>query len=283
MPRVQVNHVEIYYQVFGKGKETILFSHGYLMNNEMFKGQIEILKDKFKCIVYDHRGHGKSEVTHTGYEMDNLVNDAISLIEKLELGSVHFIGMSTGGFIGMRIAIRRPELLKSLILMNTSAEKESMKALKKNNTLLWVVKNIGFFPVIGQVMPILFHSNFLKDKSRKSEVKKWKKIITSQKRKGIVPFGKGIFARDSVLEKLSEIKIHTGIIVGNNDVPTPPQYSKNMASIIPNAELFIIPDAGHSVAVEKPEEVTNAIRKFYNKIGLSTTKQRSVKNPKVSE
>jgi hypothetical protein len=56
-----------------------------------------------------------------------------------------------------------------------------------------------------------------------------------------------------------------------------------MASIIPNAELFIIPDAGHSVAVEKPEEATNAIRKFYNKIGLSTTKQRSVKNPKVSE
>ena len=268
MPKVKVNNVEIHYQEIGKGEETLLFSHGYLMNNEMFKGQIDRFKDKFKCIAFDHRGHGKSEVTKAGYELDNLVTDAISLIDKLELGSVHFIGMSTGGFVGMRIAIRRPELLKSLILMDTSAEKESSEALKKNNALLWVVNNIGYFPVIGQVMSILFHTTFLKDKSRKSEVKKWRKIITSHKKKGIVPFGKGIFARDNVLEKLSEIAIPTAIIVGKNDVPTPPQYSKNMVDIIPNAELFTIPDSGHSAAVEKPEEVANAMRKFYSKIGL---------------
>lgn len=268
MPKVKVNNVELYYQEFGNGKETLLFSHGYLMNNEMFKGQIDRLKNTFKCVAFDHRGHGKSEVTPTGYEMENLVTDAISLIDKLELDSVHFVGMSTGGFIGMRIAIRRPELLKSLILMDTSAEKESKKALKKNNALLWVVKNIGYFAVINQVMPILFHTTFLKDASRKSEVKKWRKIITNQKKKGIVPFGKGIFARDNVLERLSDIEIYTAIIVGNHDVPTPLQYSKNMVDIIPNAELFIIPNAGHSAAIEKPEEVTNVMKQFYSKIGL---------------
>ena len=268
MPKAKVNNVEIHYNEFGNGKETLLFSHGYLMNNSMFKGQIDEFKENFRCISSDHRGHGESEITTNGYELDNLVTDAICLIEKLKLGSVHFIGMSTGGFVGMRIAIRRPELLKTLILMDTSAEEEEKIKLMKNNLLLWIVKNIGWFPVIGKVMSILFHKSFLKDKSRQSEVKKWRNIIMSQNLKGMIPFGKMIFTRGRVLEKLSAVNIPTAVIVGENDVATPPQYNKRIADMIPNSDYFTITNAGHSAAVEKPMEVTNAMRKFYSKIGL---------------
>lgn len=268
MPKVKVNNVEIHYNESGRGKETLLFSHGYLMNSSMFKGQIDKFKDSFRCISFDHRGHGESEITTKGYELDNLVTDAICLIEKLELNAVHFIGMSTGGFVGMRIALRRPELLKSMILMDTSAEKDKKSTLKKNKLLLWIVKNIGWFPVIDNVMSILFHKSFLKDKSRQLEVKKWRKIIMSQNKKGMIPFGKMIFARDGVLEKLSVVNIPTAVIVGENDVATLPQYNKRIADMIPNSDYFTIPNAGHSSAVEKPEEVTNAMRVFYSKNGL---------------
>lgn len=268
MPKVRVNNVEIHYNDYGKGKETLLFSHGYLMNNSMFKGQIDIFKDHFRCISFDHRGHGESEVSTNGYELDNLVTDSICLIEKLKLGPVHFIGMSTGGFVGMRLALRRPELLKSMVLMDTSAEEEEKNTLRKNKLLLWIVKNIGWFPVTGQVMSILFHQSFLKNQSRRSEVKKWRKIITSQDKRGMIPFGIGIFARDRVLEKLSGVKIPTAVIVGENDVATLPEYNKRIADMIPNSDYFVIPDAGHSAAVEKPEAVANAMRKFYSKNGL---------------
>lgn len=268
MPKVIVNNVEIHYDEFGEGKETLLFSHGYLMNNTMFKGQIDKFKDNFRCISFDHLGHGKSEIASHGYELDNLVTDAICLIEKLKLDSVHFIGMSTGGFVGMRIAIRRPELLKSMVLMDTSAEEEPKDKLRKNKLLLWIVKNIGWFPVIGQVMSILFHKSFLTDESRQAEVKKWRKIVTSHSRKGVIAFGEGIFARDSVLEKLSVINMPTAVIVGVNDVATLPEHNKKIADTIPNCDYFTIPDAGHSAAVEKPEEVTEAMRKFYSKIGI---------------
>jgi pimeloyl-ACP methyl ester carboxylesterase len=80
------------------------------------------------------------------------------------------------------------------------------------------------------------------------------------------PFGKGIFARDRVLEKLSNIKVPTAVIVGEFDVAIPPEYDKRLAETIPNAEFYTIPDAGHSAAIEKPEEVTNAIKDFYLKI-----------------
>ena len=268
MPKIKVNNVALHYEKFGTGKETLVFSHGYLMNSSMFKAQIDALKDKFTCIAFDHRGHGASEVTSDGYDLDNLVTDAISLIEALELGSVHFMGMSTGGFVGMRIALRRPDLLKSLILNDTSAEDEQPKALKRNNILLWVVKYIGFFAAISQVMPIMFYTKFLKDPSRKAEVGRWRNIILNQDRKAMVQFGHGIFARKSVLDELANLRIPTAIIVGDKDKATPIEYSRNMAAVIPNSSLFVIEDAGHSAAIEKPEEVTNAICEFYSGIGL---------------
>ncbi|WP_339925240.1 alpha/beta fold hydrolase [uncultured Cyclobacterium sp.] len=268
MPAVKVNEVEIHYEEYGNGKETLLFSHGFLMNRTMFEGQIDKFKANFRCISFDHRGHGKSEVTNSGYELDNLVMDTICLIEAMNLGAVHFIGMSTGGFVGMRLAIRRPDLLKSLILMDTSAEKEDRDAIKKNNLLVWILKNIGWYPVIGKAMAKLFYKSYLKDKSRQSEVKMWRKNIMSQNKKGIIPFAKMIFERDSVLEELSAISIPTAVIVGERDVATPPALNKMIADKIPNAEYYTIPDAGHSAAVEKPEEVYNAMRTFYTHNGI---------------
>ena len=268
MPKVLVNNVEIHYDEFGEGEETLAFSHGFLMNNTMFKGQIDTFKANFRCIAFDHRGHGQSEVTTNGYELDNLVTDAIGLIETLNLGAVHFIGMSTGGFVGMRIAIKRPELLKSLILIDTSAEEEPKESMKKNRILLWIVKHIGWFPVIEQVMAILFHKSFLKDKSQEAEVKRWRNIIINQDKKAMIPFCKAILDRENVLHKLASVTVPTAIIVGENDEPTPPQYNKRMAETIPKSYYFTIPDAGHSAAIEKPEDVANAMAEFYSNIGL---------------
>lgn len=268
MSKVKVNNAELYYRSVGDGPETILFSHGYLMSNTMFNGQIEAMKTQFRCVAYDHRGHGQSEVTKDGYELSNIVTDAISLIEELGIGPVHFVGMSTGGFVGMRIALRRPELLKSLVLMDTTAEEEDKTVLKKYNLLLWLVKYVGWWAVIGQVLPILFHKSFLEDETRQAEVEEWKKIITGHDKKGIAPFGKGIFARDSVLDRLSGLSLPTAVIVGEEDVGTPPEYSQRMADAIPNAKMYTIPDAGHSAAVEKPTVVAEAMREFYADVGI---------------
>jgi pimeloyl-ACP methyl ester carboxylesterase len=117
-------------------------------------------------------------------------------------------------------------------------------------------------------MSILFHQSFLKDKSREKEVRRWRNIITNQNKKAMIPFCKAILDRENVLEKLSSVSISTAIIVGENDEPTPPENNKRIADTIPNSYYFTIPNAGHSAAVEKPEEVADSMRKFYNEIGL---------------
>ena len=127
MPHINCNNSSLYYVDEGSGAETIVFSHGLLFSHEMFRKQIDHFKSRYRCIAYDHRGQGQSEATKTGYDMDSLFLDAVALIENLQLGSVHFVGLSMGGFVGMRLAARKPDLVKSLTLMETSAETEVNK------------------------------------------------------------------------------------------------------------------------------------------------------------
>ncbi len=267
MPHIKVNGTQLYYQSEGEGAETIVFSHGYLMNNNMYKDQVAQLKQHFRCICFEHRGHHRSEIASDGYHMDNLVNDAIGLIEGLGLGAVHFVGMSTGGFVGMRIALRRPELLQSLVLMDTSAENEPAKALRRNNLMLATVRALGWWPVIGKVVSLMFHQAFLRDPSRQQDKAYWRSAVLQNDKKAMYAFGKAIFARDNVLPQLGMVDLPVAVIVGEYDTLTPVSRSRKIVAAIANSKLYLIPDAGHSAAIEKPTEVNNALLDFYQANG----------------
>lgn len=268
MSQIRVNDVELFYEEKGSGSEVILFSHGYLMDHTMYDGQIEAFQDQVRCIAYDHRGHGRSQAITSSYDLDALVNDAIALIEALGIGPVHFVGMSTGGFVGLRLALRRPELLRSLILIDTSADAEDKSKLKQYNLLLKTVNLVGWRPVIGRVMPILFYETFLKDSQRQAEVKKWRSIISGHDTKAITAFADAIFSRDSVVDQLGKIQTPTVVIVGKHDAATPTSYAQTMADRIHDCRMRVIPDAGHSSPVEKPRAVAEAMRVFFERVGI---------------
>ena len=120
MPKIKVNGVELYYEdTGGIGKEVIVFSHGLLLNCRMFDAQVAALSGRFRCITYDHRGQGQSEATTSGYDMETVYEDAAQLLRALDAVPCHFVGVSMGGFVGIRIAARQPKLLQSLTLIET--------------------------------------------------------------------------------------------------------------------------------------------------------------------
>src|SRR5262245_53535714 len=116
MPTVKVNGVELFYKETGSGPETIVFSHGLMMDHSMFEAQRAVLSDQFRVIAYDHRGQGQSEETSNGQDMETLTTDAANLILALNAAPCHFAGLSMGGFVGLRLAARRPALLRTLTL-----------------------------------------------------------------------------------------------------------------------------------------------------------------------
>ncbi|WP_026953313.1 alpha/beta fold hydrolase [Algoriphagus mannitolivorans] len=261
MPFIEANGVNLFYEEKGEGKETVVFSHGLLWSHEMFIAQIDELSKTHRVIAYDHRGQGKSEVKGP-FDMETVYADAAALIENLNLGKVHFAGLSMGGFVGIRLAARRPDLIKSLILMETSANAEPVENLPKYKTLNGIVKWMGvILPVANKVMPIMFAESWLSDPKNLPQVKYWRKQLMGNK-KSITGPVEGVIYRKGVEAELASIKCPTLILVGDEDVATKPEKAKFIQMGIANAELHRIAGAGHSSCIEKPEVVNSLIRSW---------------------
>src|SRR5947209_14079350 len=167
MPTIRVNGAQLHYEDTGGAGAPVVFAHGLLFSGRMFDAQVAALKGRHRCITYDARGHGQSEVTKAGYDMDSAFADAAALIEALGAAPCHFVGLSMGGFVGMRLAARRPELLRTLTLVETAADGEPRWNAPKYRLLSLVARAFGYGPVAGTVMKIMFGRTFLGDRARK--------------------------------------------------------------------------------------------------------------------
>ncbi len=276
MPHLTLNGARIHYTDEGEGAETIVFSHGLLFSGRMFGAQVAELKDRFRCITFDHRGQGQSAVTDSGYDIDTLAEDAAGLIEKLGVGPCHFVGLSMGGFVGMRLAAHRPDLIRSLTLLDTSADPEPTENHGQYKLLNFIARWFGLRVVVGQVMPILFGQTFLKDRSKAAERKMWRDEIVKGDRLGITRAVSGVIGRAGVAEHLGRINCPTIVLVGEEDVATPPDKSKAIQVAIPSADLVLVPKAGHSSTIEQPEFVTKAISEFVSGVGKTAPSDTQV-------
>jgi pimeloyl-ACP methyl ester carboxylesterase len=262
MGEVEVNGVRLFYRAAGRGPQTVVLSHSFLVDHRQFEAQIEALSGTFRVIAYDHRDHGRSARAGAPYDLAALVNDAEALLDELAVPPCHFVGLSTGGFVGMRLALRAPERFRSLTLMDTSAEPEPLWQRVKYRALLSVLGIAGIRPVLRSGMTAMFSRSFLRDPARQDEVALWRQRIAGNDPRGLIRFGNAIFARDDVVERLRHLKVPTLVVVGEHDRPCPPERARSIAAAIPGAALVTIPDAGHLSTIERPEAVNAALVTF---------------------
>jgi pimeloyl-ACP methyl ester carboxylesterase len=262
MPEITVNGVRLHYEELGEGAETVVFSHSYMADSRHFEPQMHALRDRFRVIAYDHRGHGQSEKVATPFGMQDIYADGVALIEALELGPVHWIGLSTGGFVGMRIAIHRPELLRTLVLMDTDAGPEPWSNRLRYALMFAVVRRLGMGPLMGEVMKAMFGPTFLKDAARRETREHWKQVMRDGDVPAGIAFGNAIFARDDVRPHLGSIRTPTLVIHGEHDRALPLRRGRELAAGIPDARLEVIPRGGHLCSVEEPDAVNRALLDF---------------------
>lgn len=261
MAQIKVNDTTLYYEDLGVGKEVIMFSHGLLWSGKMFASQIDYLKDQFRIIVYDHRNQGRSEKSDRKFDMETNYKDALALIKALDLPPVHFVGLSMGGFVGMRLAARNPKFIKSLVLLETSADEEPNTF--KYSLLNTLVKWFGVSAVSSRVMPIMFGQDFLNDPDRAEEREYWKKQLESNE-KTITRAVEAVIGRDGVYYEIPAITCPCLVIVGDQDVATVPEKAIRIHNQIGGSALKFIEGAGHSSCIEKPERVNEALMAFYH-------------------
>jgi 3-oxoadipate enol-lactonase len=271
MPTLQVNGATLWYEEHGSGPETVVFAHGLLWSGRMFDAQVAELADRFRCVTFDFRGQGRSEVTAGGYGMETLSDDAAALIQALGCAPCHFVGLSMGGFIGMRLAARRPELVRSLVLMETSADPEPAENVPRYRLLGGIVGVLGMRLVMPRVMRIMFSRTFLQDPAREADRRLWRERGMANHPRGIVRALAGVIERKPIYGELGKIAVPTLVIVGDEDVATVPAKAERVAAAIPGARLVVIPGAGHTSSVEQPDLVNAALEGFLASVTEAAT------------
>lgn len=271
MPTLFINGAQIYYEDSAPNqdnlpqdqqKPVLLFAHGLLWGTHLYDKQVEHFKSSYRCIAFDFRGQGKSEVTKSGYDMDSLAEDAIALLEALEISKCHLVGLSMGGYVAQRVALKRPDLLHSLILLDTGAEAENPEKKADYKKMLRAIHWLGIKRISKKVMPIMFGETFLNDKSRKQEYKTWLEHLRQNNKKGAMRATAGVIERDGVLSRLPDINLPTLIVVGDEDKPTPYEEAQKMHFAIKGSKLAVIKQAGHSTPVEQPERLNQVMSTF---------------------
>ena len=274
MAKMLIRGVSINVKVMGKGYPLVLM-HGGPGADLHTMMSCKPLADQFTLVFYDHRCNGRSEGAEvTSMTMENLTADADALRQALGFEKWAVLGHSFGGNVALEYALRYPQNLSHLLLVNTGAEN---RWAQENASK--VLAERGFSPEIvnlarrflnGQIEPDEMFPSLMKlDKAyvyhfnpRLMPSTLLSGLQTKLRPEALIYSETHFLKGWTVLDRLGEIKVPTLVLAGREDFIYPPECQEELAAGIPNARLVIIDHASHSPHVEKPAETLKAVRDF---------------------
>ena len=264
MPRIQVNGTELYYEDEGpRDAPAIVLSHSLFFNADMFQNQAAHFSKAYRVIRYDHRGQGRSaKATLAEQDMDTLAADAIALIGSLALGKCHFVGNSLGGFIALRLAARRPDLLRSCSVLGSSGEEEYKVA--EFQPLVESLQKSGGAPLIDTLMFVMFGDTSMQAPGFANQLNYWRTYM-SQLGPSIGNSAYQVVHRKGVLAELKRSMVPVLAIAGEEDHAYSVSLSQNIADAAINGRMEIVAQAGHSVALESPTLVNALLDSHFSR------------------
>ena len=278
MPHLDVDGTRLHYTDTGAppGRpeaDTVVLGHGLLFSGWMFHPQVEALGDTYRCVTIDWRGQGSTPAGPAAgsdglaADMDTLTADLLALLDHLGLERVHYVGLSMGGFVGIRLAARHPERVASLALLDTSAGPEDPEKVSQYRLLATIYRWLGMRPVRSKVEPLMFGPAFLASERREAITRPWLDTLASVDRRGMRAAILGVTDREPVLDLLGSVTAPTLVLVGADDAATPVAKAQVLADGIAGARLEVVADCGHSATVEQPDEVSRLLREHLTRVG----------------
>lgn len=258
MPTTHISDIDLYYEIHGEG-EPLLFLHGLGSSTRDWELQIPYFVDRFKVIVCDMRGHGRTSKPHGPYSIAQFAGDVAGFLSELELSPVHLVGISMGGMVAFDFAIRFPDSLKSLTIVNSYPETriETIKEL----FLAW--RRFLLLDVLGvKRMGAILASHLFPEQEdlRMKFVKRWAENDKRAYRESL----RAVIGWD--MEKhINEIKCPTLVVASDEDY-FPLEEKQAYVSLMPNAKLVVIENARHAVTAQKPEQFNNFLDEFLSDI-----------------
>jgi len=260
MPFIEVQNTRLHYQIDGKEDAPVLvLSNSLGTDMGMWDAQLSSLTAHFRVVRYDTRGHGQSDVSlpgdNEGYTIDQLGQDIVSLLDKLDIQRAHFCGLSMGGMTGIWLGIHAPERLNKLVLCNTAAKIGTPELW---NARIDTVLHKGMSAITNAVIERWFTPRFQEHFPQK--IAPITQMLLSSPIAGYNAACAAVRDMDQRAD-LNKITVPTLVIAGTHDTATPAADGRYAADHIPNAR-YVELDAAHLSNIEAEEPFTAELLNF---------------------
>jgi pimeloyl-ACP methyl ester carboxylesterase len=259
MPIIERQGARIHYDVSGDGPPIIL-GHSLLCDGRMWEHVAPDLARKHRVINVDARGHGGSTAPGP-FTLEDLADDWIAILNREGISKATLCGLSMGGMTAMRLALAAPDRVKSLILVDTSADAEQARKRLQYIAMAELVRRFGFIaPIHWEIKRLMFGRTTQKERPALAE--QWARRFHENDTHQVYHAVRAVAERGSLEGRLQSIHRPTLVLVGAEDRATPPERSERIGAAIPGVKLRYIPAAGHLSALEAPGPVLHEIEEF---------------------
>jgi pimeloyl-ACP methyl ester carboxylesterase len=272
MPLVTSRKANIYWESHGKG-EPVLMIMGLSFPLEMWHRVLPAISARYRAIVFDNRGVGRSDVPRGPYRIAAMARDAAAVMDAAGIGSAHVMGASMGGMIAQELALRNPERVRSLLLGCTSCG--GFRARPPNLRRVPIFRNwrgLTNEQRARAVVPMLYGPRTPREVIEEDlEVR----LIRYPTMRGVlyqamaIPFW-------SSYRRLHRLHMPVLVMHGDKDRVLPPLNGTRLAARIPGAKLVMIPDAGHMLTSDAPYETMGAILSFLERAENGRRESKSI-------
>ncbi len=258
--KIDVNGTTFNCCIDGERGPWVMLSHGLATDLTMWDELTEALKDRYRVLRYDARGHGGSAASTGDYHLDMLVADAVGILDAVGIERTHFAGLSMGGMIGLGLLIHHPGRVKSAVIA------DSRHTTTPEFTAAWLQRAEAVRK--GGVEAIV-----------KSTVDRWSSAGLAERNPAIVARMQAMVRRTSANgycgcaaalarlnygPRLREIRTPTFVLCGSEDHGAPPENTRQMHAMIRGSRFLEIEQAGHIANIEQPKVFNEAVRSFFD-------------------
>lgn len=263
--KITVNNIMISYNDEGKiGDPVIIFIHGFPFNKSMWNKQAEALKENYRVIAYDVRGHGNSDTGTEDFSIDLFANDLIGLMDALKIDKAMLCGLSMGGYIALNAVENYPDRFDALILSDTTCIADTLEVKEKRLETIESIRKDGVDKFADESIKNLFAPESFSTKEK--EIAAVREMIVNTSEESLCNTLRAFYERKETCSKLSDIYVPVLIMVGEEDKITPIAAAQLMNEKIKESLLSIIKHAGHLSNIENPAEFNNQLEKIVSTV-----------------
>jgi 3-oxoadipate enol-lactonase len=273
MPTIQANGQTLYYEVHGEG-EPLLLVMGLAADTMAWAMQVPVLSAHYRTIIFDNRDVGQSSMAAAPYEITDLAQDTLSLADALELESFHLVGASMGGAIAQEVALAAPDRVRTLTLAMTWPRGGAWAAKLSE---LWSarVEHMSREERVDELMLLTLSEDFFEN----ADGVAWLRDVMLQNPH---PQSADAFARQldassrhDTRERLGRLALPTHVIGAEHDILVPVWKSRELAELIPGAQLSVIDAGPHGANLENAEEFNRLVLDFLDQSRASSASATS--------